>query len=181
MMYKTHLATSIALSSALVSTVSYPFTISFLAGVSLGSLLPDIDEPKSFIGRRSFGLAVIIKRKFGHRGITHSLSMWVGLLFFLLLLVPNPFTLGIALGYFFHILGDYFSVSGVPLFSPIDNVRRKSPLTYKTSGKAETVIYYVAILISLFFILDDKMLTPFIESVWELVTGVLSFFFQTLG
>jgi hypothetical protein len=32
MMYKTHLATSIALSSAIVSAVSYPFTISFLAG-----------------------------------------------------------------------------------------------------------------------------------------------------
>jgi inner membrane protein len=177
MMYKTHLATSIALSSAIVSAVSYPFTISFLAGVSLGSLLPDIDEPQSFIGRRSLGLAKVIKRRFGHRGITHSLSIWLALLFILLLLVPNPFTLGISLGYLFHILGDYFSVTGVPLFYPIDNFRRKFPLTYTTSSKSETVIYYVSILIALFFILNKKMLIPFIQSITELVVTILKFLF----
>ncbi|WP_066059938.1 metal-dependent hydrolase [Robertmurraya korlensis] len=175
-MYKTHLATSIALSAALVSTVSYPFTLSYLAGVSLGSLLPDIDEPRSFIGRRSFGISVIINRKFGHRGITHSLSMWLVTLIILLLIIPNPFTLGICLGYIFHIIGDYFSVSGVPLFYPIDNIRRKSPVTYTTSGKVEKVIYYISVLTSIFLITKEKLLTPFVESISELIINILRFF-----
>ncbi|MCL6571364.1 MAG: bifunctional acetaldehyde-CoA/alcohol dehydrogenase, partial [Bacillus sp. (in: Bacteria)] len=53
-----------------------PFTASYTAGVVIGSLLPDIDEPKSYVGRRSFGMANKVKEAFGHRGMTHSLVVW---------------------------------------------------------------------------------------------------------
>jgi inner membrane protein len=97
MMYKTHLATSIALGAGIAKIISFPFTIGFLGGVSLGSLLPDIDEPNSFIGRRSFGIARVINKRYGHRGMTHSFFVWI-VLSFILLLIPNLFTIGISLG-----------------------------------------------------------------------------------
>ncbi|MFS0638877.1 metal-dependent hydrolase [Mesobacillus foraminis] len=73
MMYKTHLATSIALGEGVAAAASYPFTILYMGGIALGSLLPDIDEPRSYLGRRSFGLAEVINKKDCHRGASHSI------------------------------------------------------------------------------------------------------------
>lgn len=164
MIERTHVVTSIALSAAFASAISYPFTVSFVAGVTLGSVLPDIDHPKSFISRHSFGVGKIIHKKFGHRGITHSLVTWFVLFIILLLIVPNSFTLGVSLGYLLHIIEDFFSVSGVPLFLPIDGKRRKCPV-YITSGKGEKVIYICALLLFTFLLMLDKnLLRTFIQS-----------------
>lgn len=170
MVEKTHIATSLAISAALASVVSYPFTISFVTGVTLGSILPDIDHPKSFIGRHSFGLSEIINKKFGHRGITHSLVTWFVLFVFLILFVPSPFTLGVGIGYFLHIFEDYFSISGVPLFLPFDHKRWKCPV-YKTSGKVEKIIYIVALSFIVFiFIVDENLRKTFVQSIFALCT-----------
>ena len=45
-----------------------------LALAALGSLLPDIDEPQSLLGRKLGFIAWPIKLVFGHRGFTHSLA-----------------------------------------------------------------------------------------------------------
>lgn len=44
----------------------------YYGGLVLGSLLPDIDHPQSYLGRRLTPLSVPIFKLFGHRGITHS-------------------------------------------------------------------------------------------------------------
>lgn len=166
MIEKTHIATSIALSAAFASAISYPFTVGFVAGVTLGSILPDIDHPKSFIGNHSFGLGKIINKRYGHRGMTHSLITWLILFIILMLFVPNSFTLGVSLGYLLHIKEDFFSISGVPLFLPFDHKRRMIPL-YKTAGKFEKYIYFAALLfIAFIFILDKNLLSTFIQSIY---------------
>ncbi|USK32549.1 metal-dependent hydrolase [Bacillus sp. F19] len=172
MMYKTHLASSIAAGAGIAQILSIPFTIGFLGGLSLGSLLPDIDEPNSYIGRRSFGLSYLVKKKYGHRGMTHSLLAFC---FFLYLVVffPTYFTMGLCLGYLFHIIGDFFSKTGVPLFYPFDISRKKSPLTYKTSSFTETVILFISILTAAALILNKKMLSPLFYSTGELISNIL--------
>ncbi|VEB43121.1 Inner membrane protein ydjM [Chromobacterium violaceum] len=52
-----------------------------LAGGLAGSLLPDIDHPKSWLGRRIPFLSRPISYLFGHRGITHSLLAVVGVFY----------------------------------------------------------------------------------------------------
>lgn len=52
-----------------------------VATVTFGSLLPDIDTPYSFIGRRCKLVSYPIYKIFGHRTITHSLFIWSLLLF----------------------------------------------------------------------------------------------------
>src|SRR5690349_13307896 len=131
MIYKTHLSTSIALGAGIAKLVAFPFTIGYLSGIALGSLLPDIDEPRSFIGKKSLGISEVINQKYGHRGLTHSLFIWA-IITIILLLIPNHFFIGLSLGYLFHIAGDYFSKSGLPLLLPFNTKRLKFPLfTYK--------------------------------------------------
>ena len=48
------------------------FTDPVLLGVTfLGSLMPDIDHPRSLLGRSFFPISKVINRRFGHRTITH--------------------------------------------------------------------------------------------------------------
>ncbi|HWO98870.1 MAG TPA: metal-dependent hydrolase [Bacillus sp. (in: firmicutes)] len=156
MRYHTHVATSVAGGAAVAAATDVPFTITYVLGIALGSLIPDIDEPSSYIGRRTFGLSKLIKQAFGHRGFTHSLLAWIGFSF-LYKIYSNPFVLGMCTGYIFHIIGDFFSRKGVPLLSPFSKKRFKSPLTYETGSFSETLIFYASILVSIYLIYSKQL------------------------
>lgn len=109
--------TQIVTGLPMTTILSYP---SYYGGIALGSLLPDIDHPRSYIGRRTYPLSVLIHKLFGHRGFTHSLLsisilgvasvIWWG---------SNPlFFGGLLLGYFSHLLGDMTTIQGIPLLFP---------------------------------------------------------------
>ncbi|MGM9923405.1 MAG: metal-dependent hydrolase [Bacillus sp. (in: firmicutes)] len=165
MMYKTHIITSLAAGAGVAAHGHYSFTITYALGVAIGSVLPDLDQPKSFIGQRSFGLAVIISKLFGHRGFMHSLLAWALLTGFCLLF-NSAFAMGISLGYLFHIIGDFFSVSSVPLFKPFTNYRpRNMWFSYKNKSAAEEVIKYVAMTVLVYYFLIQKLYEPFFYSI----------------
>lgn len=82
----------------------------------------------------------------------------------------SNFTIGISIGYIFHIVGDFFSVSSVPLFKPFSNYRpRNMWFSYKNESLAENIIMYIAILIFIYFFLVNQLYEPFIQSV---ITGI---------
>ena len=94
----------------------------FLFSLIFGSLLPDIDEPGSKIGRMAPSIIPhLIKAIFGHRGITHTV---VFVLPFLVLYfysegIVRVVAFGISLGIISHILGDMLTKGGVNnLFYP---------------------------------------------------------------
>ena len=157
MLYRTHVVSSLAVGTALVVATDYPYTADLVAGLMIGSVLPDIDEPNSFIGRRSFGLSKLINRLFGHRGFTHSLTCWI-MLAILSLLYSNTFTISISLGYLFHLMGDLFSTSGLRLFLPFSEKRVKMFITYQTGGTREKMIFYLCIVLIMFFVLQNERL-----------------------
>lgn len=126
------------------------------------------------------GIAKIINNKYGHRGITHSLLTWLSLTICLYSVFHGPFTLGVCLGYLFHITGDYFSKSGVPLFKPISSQRHKFFITYKTASSAESIIYIFAILLAVFIILDNQLITPLISSTADLLVKLIKIFLNLL-
>jgi len=149
--YKTHIVSSLTLGAGLSILTNYPFHIGYVLGISFGSLLPDIDEPNSYIGRRSFGISTYVKSKYGHRGITHSLFVW-SLVTIVCLLFANPFSIGISLGYIFHLAGDFFSVRSIPVFAPFNNKRPKFPFPYKTGSIVEDIILYVFTFLLFYFV-----------------------------
>ena len=144
MRYSSHVIASLCLGAAAAAHTALPFTAAYTAGLAIGSLLPDIDEPSSYVGRRSFGISGKVKEAFGHRGMTHSLIVWGGLAALVWRDSASPFAAGLVLGYLFHIVEDFFSVQGVPLFWPFSSKRWKVPL-YRTGKGMEKALVYMAL------------------------------------
>ncbi|MGL4431547.1 MAG: metal-dependent hydrolase [Plesiomonas shigelloides] len=112
----------------------------------LGSLLPDIDHPRSFLGQHLRWISVPIAKVFGHRGFTHSLlavalALWC-LLYKLPASVPVPVGMvdAFIVGYLSHLLGDALTPAGVPLFWPVKQRFRLPLLNFRTGSHAETII-----------------------------------------
>lgn len=90
------------------------------AGVSgLASLLPDIDEPDSWIGVRVPIIPAILKSTVGHRGAMHSLAAAAGISLLALLALKDPlYSIAMLLGYLSHLVLDSFNPNGVPWMYP---------------------------------------------------------------
>lgn len=169
MNYKTHIATSLALGASVCTVAPISFTVTYAAGILLGSVLPDIDEPSSVIGKRTFGLSRVIKRYMGHRGFTHSLLAWLLLTFFCYS-NPTSFLVGLSLGYLFHIIGDFFSVASVPLFLPFTKWRlRNMPFAYRTDSKVEKWIMTSSMVAFIYFFVTDKLYITLTYSILDIL------------
>jgi len=175
MMYRTHISTSLFMGAGLSALCGFPFGLPYVMGITLGSLLPDIDEPNSFIGRRSFGLAEVIHKKFGHRGMTHSLVAWSVLT--IICTIPSlflegfqPIILGIAMGYLFHLVGDYFSVSSIPIFYPYQRKGRKRKFAYTTGSVNEKWIYIISSFAFLYLFIVNELYLYFVASIIHFLT-----------
>lgn len=105
----------------------------------MGSVAPDIDHPRSWIGRRLLPLSVPISAVFGHRGITHSLLAVVGFAWLIAFYsnLAGGLIFAFSVGFLSHICGDLISNSGVPAFWPIK--RRVSFHLINTGGISEVV------------------------------------------
>jgi inner membrane protein len=113
MLYKTHIAGGI-IAGLLVGFNPVGIIIS---GAS--SLLPDIDSPHSFAGRRIWPISALIQHTAGHRGCFHSLLAAVIIYFFSIILIPK-YALYIFVGYLSHLFLDALNPEGVPLLWPLD-------------------------------------------------------------
>jgi inner membrane protein len=97
-----------------------PLYISFTL---FGSLLPDVDHTKSYIGKAFYPLAKYIATNYGHRTITHSL-LFILSVYSLSLFVEQNFSINyhistiLFFSVFSHFLFDMVTVSGIPLFYP---------------------------------------------------------------
>lgn len=107
----------------------------------IGSLIPDIDEPNSIVGKKVHLLSKGIKKILGHRGIIHTplwLALNVCLLYWLhLKFAPNwianfdynsfPWMyyvcLGFGVGYASHLFLDFITPQGIMLFYPLSDWR----------------------------------------------------------
>jgi inner membrane protein len=148
----THTATGTFLASAvaLIIRPSFIETMLLLFGGLAGSLLPDLDHPKSWLGRRIPIISIPLSALVGHRGVTHSLialfmtcaitiyglSRWD-----LSLNAWSPLVIGLCIGYASHLFGDWATPSGIPLMWP--SLRRyKSPVTFFTGCFEEKLFAY---------------------------------------
>lgn len=156
MRHDTHVALSLNALFVLIISMSELFGVFFktelfipvLLGVILGSLLPDIDEPESYIGKRLIPIAEIIGKLFGHRGASHYLI--VPLCFFIIALLISGktalFLTGLSFGYLFHILGDLMTLGGIKgLFYPFGQKHKKYVLLpqkfrFRTNTTTENII-----------------------------------------
>lgn len=122
--------------------------LTFFGAAVLGSLLPDLCHPGSYLGKKTSFLSKTISKTFGHRTVTHS---WIMIL--LVMMLPNwidwsyevSLSMGLAAGVISHIILDAATSRGVQLFYPLP-FRFRFPLYTKTGTKTEN---HIATIISL--------------------------------
>lgn len=95
----------------------------FIAATIIGSLLPDIDHTKSWIGKSVFPLAKWLSRNYGHRTITHSIFFLLGVYLLSIFVEKNfreDFSVSTILLFAIlsHLIFDMVTVAGIPLFYP---------------------------------------------------------------
>lgn len=97
------------------------------AACAVGSLLPDLDHPRSSIGRVFFFVSHPLNMRFGHRGLVHSFFVWIPLLI-VGLLVRSHTIQWLAIGALSHVIIDCYNTAGVRAFSPFSD---KSVVMFK--------------------------------------------------
>lgn len=134
MTIKGHILLSLPLATVLSSTIQeYYFgfklndfqIVLFYIGLFLGTVLPDIDEPQSYIGRKLPIFSNLLSIFIEHRGVTHLLIIPIAIFLSNYYLVEDLYTkiviYAIAIGIFCHDCGDLFTKGGIrgfffPLF-----------------------------------------------------------------
>jgi inner membrane protein len=147
MLARTH--ASVALLVSLILADHYQFSINFILTAVLFSALPDLDTPKSAVGKRIRPVSTIIKFLIGHRTFIHSIWPWA-ILFLLVYPFSKEVAFGIGVGYGTHLILDALTRSGVQPFHPIP-YKVRGPL--KNRGIVETLLFLGTLLTSVFYIL----------------------------
>lgn len=115
-----------------------------ILGCVTGSILPDIDSYGSHTGKLFYPIPQMIdavlkidgKDRFKHRGITHSVLLYVGLLLWAYFKLPS--VVGIIVGCLTHLFLDAFNPQGVPLLAMA--MKTKIRFARIKSGSAESVV-----------------------------------------
>jgi len=133
----THVAIALAATLAVAATgqIPTPDALGWVA-VVVGSLAPDIDgggtiaRPGSLFGKLlprwlartldKIGLTLsrVIRAVLGHRNATHW-PVWAAVLIDVGFGLQKPWLMWLGWGYLWHIMGDFATVSGVPLLGPL--------------------------------------------------------------
>lgn len=115
--------------------------------ILLGSLFPDIDEPRSVIGRKLPLLSKIVSLSFSHRGFTHFLAfplIFITLGIIISHSIISPSLFAFAYGIFLHQVGDMLTISGIPhYFFPLSKKRAillPDTLRFRTGSVKEKAI-----------------------------------------
>ncbi|MGM8262284.1 metal-dependent hydrolase (plasmid) [Clostridium perfringens] len=149
MLYKTHLTTSLNVAIPALY-LNNELSLLTLTGVGLGSLLPDLDTPNSFIGRRLKIISYPLSTIFKHRGFLHSITPVI-LIFILGIFLKSLFIKSIALGYLLHLVGDTFSESGIKWFLPFYNGVSSGKCGFTTLREIKLVFSMVCRLLYKFY------------------------------
>ncbi len=140
MMARSHVVVGVAAWLAAAPLLHLPQTDAVYLGLSVaGSLLPDIDNPRSWVGQRTRPVSTALAKVLGHRGITHSAVAIVGLV--VLLMHAGRWRgaeAAVIVGYLSHLAADLLTPQGLRLAWPLRQ-RWSMPLC-RTGSPAEPVI-----------------------------------------
>jgi inner membrane protein len=138
----------------------------------LGSIIPDIDHPRSVIGKLFLPISIPLERRYGHRSVTHSLTGWVisSVIFAVLVLfvfwilgfvlkfdvggwdLPPRWIAAFSISYFSHLVLDMFNKRGSQMFwpDPGRDVIPKNPKLRPESGARVEVLTFFILLALMF-------------------------------
>lgn len=151
MMHYTHIAFGLLLSLLYIEIFIVENKLLFIFIVLLFSLLPDIDETRSRIGRKNKLASKTINFIFGHRGLFH--TIYIPLLLFLILILFNvKIIIGTAvfIGYLSHLFLDAITRQGIRPFYPLYNKRINGFI--KTNSIFEKVFFLAVVVLNIYLV-----------------------------
>lgn len=129
----------------------------FLMGSYVGSIIPDIDHPNSYISKKMKLTSKITTSLCDHRGFIHSPLAW--LLFTILTLYLTIFlngimrilyfhlSMGLSIGYLSHLILDSLTIGGIPMLYPIS--KDKIHIAKFKTNKHEFIVSILCITITM--------------------------------
>jgi len=159
---KGHLALALLPAIPIAANLNSQEQMIFLGAVGFGALLPDIDEPNSYIGRRFEFISIPLKiLGIKHRTFTHYLIFPL-MVFLISLFLSGIYQLagfGLALGILMHDIGDMLTKGGIKgFFYPFlkEKTIRLLPKEFAFYTNSATEYVIVAILYLVDFYLVNK-------------------------
>ena len=140
MMARSHVVVGVAAWLAAAPALHLPTLNVWYLGLAVaGSLLPDVDHPQSWVGRRTRPVSTVIAATLGHRGVTHSVLAVLGVVLLLAQAGSRRGTeAALAVGYLSHLAADLLTPRGLRLAWPL---RRSWSLPLcRTGSPAEALI-----------------------------------------
>ena len=137
MMFYSHVMFSLFVGLFLIGSFVNKYL--FLVLLVFGSLVPDLDNPYSKIGRKLRPFSNILRFFFGHRGMFHSILPAI-LIFAVFYYILGMELIGIALsvGFMLHLVLDGLTREGVNYFYPL---KFRVSGFVKTGGIFEWIIF----------------------------------------
>jgi inner membrane protein len=149
MLFRTHVVGAIASGILYFQYFNYNYALqyifTFFTALLLSAILPDIDTPKSMLGKRVPILSWLLRLIFGHRTFFH--AIWLPLLLSILLADFPAFSIGIIIGYGSHLLLDSLTKQGIQPFYPF-RLRLRGPL--ESGGFVEGIIFIGLVILGAF-------------------------------
>jgi len=137
-MFRTHLAFGALFALAFMSISPVSNQLLFFLIALFGSLLPDIDHPHSWLGRR----VKVVSWFFKHRGFIHSIFI-IPLITLLIsyFFHTNQYTIPLLVGYVSHLVGDMLSQEGIAPFTPFFKKQWKIQL-FRVGSTIELILFF---------------------------------------
>ncbi|KAB3533853.1 metal-dependent hydrolase [Alkaliphilus pronyensis] len=137
----THILISIALYAAITEKISINRPIlPLILIIALGSIIADIDHPKSLIGRFFIIGGLIFG---GHRGVTHSLIA-AGLFSIPVALYDPLYAIVFFISYLIHLVADTTTITGVKWLYPFNS--KSYSLKLARTGAEELFVFGICLL-----------------------------------
>ncbi len=141
MMFRTHLAFALLVGLLTMSLFDLNKYL-FVSLVLFAGILPDIDYPRSKIGKKLRAVSVPIKFLFGHRGIFHSVFM-AGIISLVVWWFFDRLWIPVFIGYTSHLIIDGFTKLGVNLIHPFNQLHLSGFI--ETNSFSEKILFYALV------------------------------------
>jgi len=122
MLWFTHIIFALFLSLIYVKNIPQLSPELFIIFVCIGSILPDIDAPKSFVNRK-LKVTKLLTHIFQHRGFFHSIFPVIIIYALFASAGWHTIATALSLGYLSHLAIDAFTVKGINIIHPIPGLR----------------------------------------------------------
>lgn len=150
MLFYTHLALSFLIGIIINKVMSIAHPINYFIFILIGTMIPDLDHPKSKLSNKLKPFSKGIGLFFGHRGLMHTIYFSLLIPGIIYLFLNKESGLATFIGYISHLFLDCLTKKGINLLQPFSKLSLSGFI--KTGGILEQIIFTSLVLLIIFLL-----------------------------